>query len=107
MDLMVEVSEGVIDGSNVHNSARIEGSSGAEVPSLAKSVPSSLLHCVSGLRPALQLSLHRKDWRAALSLRSVYHELLWAILKFDLSVRHIFFPWCSFGDYGLNCGGFI
>lgn len=57
---------------------------GAQVPSLAKSIPSSLLYCVSGLRPALQLSLHRKDWRAALSVRSVYHELLWAILKFDL-----------------------
>lgn len=68
---VVDVSEGVTDGSNVHNSARIEGSS-------------SLLHCVSGLRLALQLALHRKDWRAALSLRSVYHELLWTILKFDL-----------------------
>lgn len=68
---VVDVSEGVTGGSNVHNSARIEGSS-------------SLLHCVSGLRLALQLALHRKDRRAALSHRSVYHELLWAILKFDL-----------------------
>lgn len=55
VDLVVEVNEGVTDGSNVHNSARIEGSSGAQVPSLAKSVPSSLLHVCQG-RLALQLS---------------------------------------------------
>lgn len=32
VDLVVEVDEGVADGSNAHNIARIEGSSGALVP---------------------------------------------------------------------------
>lgn len=83
VDLVVEVNEGVTDGSNVHSSARIEGSSGAQVPSLAKSVPSRLLHVCQG-RGWHCSCLHRKDRRAALSVRSVYHELLWAIFKLDL-----------------------
>lgn len=83
VDLVVEVDEGVTDGSNVHNIARVEGSSGARVPSLAKSIPSHLLHACQG-RGRHCSCLHRKDWRTALFVRSVYHELLWVIFKLDL-----------------------
>lgn len=48
----LEVKEGVTDGSNIHNSASTEGSSGDRVPAMAKLIHSDLRHCVSGKRLA-------------------------------------------------------
>ena len=56
-DPIVEVSEGVIDGNNIHF-ARVKSSPDDQVPNTAKSVYSDIHHCVLGM----QLSLHQNMW---------------------------------------------
>lgn len=48
----LEVKEGVTDGSNIHNNASTEGSSGDQVPAVAKLIHCDLRHCVSWRRLA-------------------------------------------------------
>ena len=62
VDHVIEVSEGVIDGDNIHF-AGVKGSPDIQVPNMAKSVSSDLHHRVSGTRLVLhqktQLSIER------------------------------------------------
>lgn len=85
-------SGGAIDGSNIHNSARTEGSSGEQAPDRALSIHSSLPVVCRGRGRHCSCLWGREDQGCSYQART-YQACFSCALPF--------------GDGGLNCGGYL